>query len=393
MKYDFDEVIDRRKTRSSKWDNVKALFGSPDVLPMWVADMDFRVPQPVVDAIIERARHPIFGYTVSGDVVRSVADRLHRLYGWEVQPEWVLLTPGVVPAVNAAVRAFAGPGGAVVVQSPAYPPFWTSLSNNACVPATNVLVRENARYVVDYDDLELKFEETGAKAMILCSPHNPVGRVWTREELTRMAETAERHGAAVISDEIHCELVLNGNRHVPFATISQWAEKNSVTCYAPSKTFNMAGLHCSVAVIPDEGLRRRFNGARAGIMGSPGLFALHAMEAAFKHGDEWLEQAIAYIEGNVEQASMYFRERISRIEPNEPEGTYLLWLDCRDLRRDLGTDPAALRSFFNEKAKVGLNDGTSYGPGGEWFARMNVACPRSTLDEGLRRIEAAVNSL
>lgn len=389
MRYDFDRVIERRNTDSSKWDNVTALFGSPDVLPMWVADMDFPAPEPVVDAIKKRAEHPIFGYTLYGRVLTSVAERLYRLYGWKVQTDWILITPGVVPAVNAAVKAFAGPRKSVVVQSPAYPPFWTSLSNNECKPATNLLVEKGGRYEVDYDDLERKFEETGAGAMILCSPHNPVGRVWTREELERMGEIALRHGAVMISDEIHCELILNGNKHTPFASISPEFEPNSVTCYAPSKTFNLAGLHCSVAIVPDEDMRKRFNDARAGIMGTPDLFAVYAMEAAFKHGDEWLEQVLAYIEDNLRYTLEYFRERIPKIKPNNPEGTYLIWLDCRGL----GMDPKELRKFFNEKAKVGLNDGVSFGPGGEGFQRMNIACPRSILQEGLRRIEEAVNSL
>ena len=389
MRYDFDKVIERRNTDSSKWDNVTALFGSSDVLPMWVADMDFPAPEPVVDAIKRRADHPIFGYTLYGRVLTSVAERLYRLYGWKVQTDWILITPGVVPAVNAAVKAFAGPSRTVVVQSPAYPPFWTSLSNNDCKPATNLLVEKGGRYEVDYDDLERKFEETGAGAMILCSPHNPVGRVWTREELERMGEIALRHGAVMISDEIHCELILNGNKHIPFASISPEFERKSVTCYAPSKTFNIAGLHCSVAIIPNEDMRKRFNDARAGIMGTPDLFAVYAMEAAFKHGDEWLEQVLAYIEDNLRYTLEYFRERIPKIKPNNPEGTYLIWLDCRGL----GMDPKELRKFFNEKAKVGLNDGVSFGPGGEGFQRMNIACPRSILQEGLRRIEEAVNSL
>jgi cystathionine beta-lyase len=389
MKYDFDEVIERRNTGSVKWDNLRSQFGSLDVLPMWVADMDFRVPQPIVQAIKKRAEHPVYGYTLREGAIKPVTDRLRRLYDWQVNPEWVIITPGVVPAVNAAVRAFAGPSRAVVLQSPAYPPFWTSLSNNSCVPATNVLVRNGDRYEVDFDDLERKLSETGAKAMILCSPHNPVGRVWSREELERMGEITLRHGAVMISDEIHCELTLNGNKHVPFAAISPEFERNSITCYAPSKTFNIAGMHCSVTIVPDEGLRKEFNDARAGIMGSPDLFAVCAMDAAFRYGDEWLEQALDYIEANLEFMLRFFEERIPRIKPNRPEGTYLVWLDCRDLEMDA----KALGKFFNEKAKVGLNDGTTFGPGGEGFQRMNIACARSILEEGLKRIEDAVNSL
>ncbi len=389
MKYDFGEVIDRRNTDSSKWDNLDKLFGSNDVLPMWVADMDFRAPQPVVDAVMKRAQHPVYGYTLTTGILQSVVDRLDRLYGWKVKHEWVIITPGVVPAVNASLKAYAGQKGSVIIQSPAYPPFWSSASNNDCESVPNVLIQKGDRYEIDFDDLEASFTKTHAKVMILCSPHNPVGRVWTKEELTRIGEIAFRHGAIVVSDEIHCELVLNGHKHIPFATVSPEFEKNSVTCYAPSKTFNIAGMHCAVAIVPDDNLRKKFNDARAGIMGSPDLFATYAMEAAFKHGDEWLAQAIAYIEGNLAYLVKYFAERIPGIKPIKPEGTYLVWLDCRGL----GLDSKALRAFFNEKAKVGLNDGPSFGPGGEGFQRMNIACPRAHLEEGLRRIEAAVKAL
>jgi len=389
VKYNFDEVIERRKTDSSKWDNVVNLFGSEDVLPMWVADMDFRIPEPIVEAVVKRAQHPIYGYTITAGALRSVIDRLYRKYGWKVEPEWIIITPGVVPAVNAAVKAFSGEGGSVIIQSPAYPPFWTSATNNKCVGVANQLVQKGETYEVDFDDLEAKFASSRAKSMILCNPHNPVGRVFREDELRRMGEIALRHGAVMISDEIHCELVLKGHKHIPFASLSPEFQNNSVTCFAASKTFNIAGMHCSVAIIPNEELRKRFNEARGGIMGTPDFLAVYAMAAAFDHGDEWLEQALDYIQANVDYARKYFAERIPRVRPVKPEGTYLLWLDCRGL----GMDAKALRKFFNEEAKVGLNDGVTFGPGGEGFQRMNLACPRALLEEGLRRIEKAVNAL
>ncbi|HHX27866.1 MAG: MalY/PatB family protein [Bacillota bacterium] len=391
MRYDFDEVIERRNTLSSKWDNVKRLFGSDDVLPFWVADMDFRIPQPVIDAVTRRIAHPIFGYTrVSDETIGAVVDRLESKYGWKVAPESVVITPGVVPAVNAAVRAYVEEGGAVVVQSPAYPPFWATGPNNKVRTVSNLLRFEGGRYEVDFDALEKDFTESRAKALILCSPHNPVGRVWSRDELTKMGEIALRAGAVVISDEIHCELVLKGHKHIPFASISPEFEANSVTCFAPSKTFNLAGMHCSVAIIPDEGMRKRFNDARSGMQGTPAFLAIIAMEAAFRHGDEWLEQVLEYIEGNVEFLLKYFEERIPAIKPVRPEGTYLVWLDCRGLGID---DPKELQRFFNEKAKVGMNAGYTFGPGGEGFMRMNIGCPRSLLEQGLKRIEEAVSRL
>jgi cystathionine beta-lyase len=391
VRYDFDTVIDRRNTKSSKWDNVKALFGSDDVIPMWVADMDFRIPQPVIDAVTERVAHPVFGYTrTTSETIEAVVQRLEAKYGWKVAPEWVVITPGVVPAVNAAVRAYVPEGGSVVVQSPAYPPFWSTGPNNKVKTVSNLLRLDGGRYEVDLDALERDFRESGAKAMILCSPHNPVGRVWTRDELVRMGEVALKAGAVVISDEIHCELILKGYKHIPFASISPEFEANSVTCFAASKTFNVAGMHCSVAIIPDEEMRKKFNQVRSGIQGTPDFLAIIAMEAAFRHGDEWLAQLMGYIEGNVQFLLEYFAERIPAIKPIKPEGTYLVWLDCRGLGIK---DPKELQRFFNEQAKVGMNAGYSFGPGGEGFMRMNIGCPRSILEEGLGRIEEAVSRL
>lgn len=243
---------------------------------------------------------------------------------------------------------------------------------------------------MDFDALERAFAESGAKAMILCSPHNPVGRVWTREELVKLGEIALKAGAVVISDEIHCELIYKGFKHVPFASISPEFAANSVTCFSPSKTFNIPGMHCSVAIIPDEELRKRFNEARSGIQGSPDFLAVIAMEAAFRYGDEWLEQVMDYIEGNLEFLLKYMEERIPAIKPIRPEGTYLVWLDCRGLGID---DPKELQRFFSEKAKVGMNAGYTFGPGGEGFMRMNIACARSILEEALKRIEEAVKLL
>ncbi len=390
MKYDFDRPIERKNTESSKWDNVKTLFGHEDVLPLWVADMDFASPQPVVDALIERAKHPIYGYTrTPSGLVPAVVDRMEKRFGWKIDPSWIIFTPDVVAAVNAAVRALSGPGGKVIVQSPAYPPFWSSVTNSKSTSIVNELKLVDGHYEIDFDDLEACFAAPDARAMILCSPHNPVGRVWTRDELLRIGHLASRYKVPVISDEIHGELIFKGKRHFSFGSLGEEFAANSITSMAPSKTFNLAGLHAAVTIIPDEGLRARFNEARAGVMGSVGLFGLIGMEAAFRYGDEWLGQALEYIEGNRDYAIDYFRTRIPSIKPVMPEGTYLLWLDCRAL----GLSPVELRAFFNSKARVGLNDGPSFGQGGEGFQRMNLGCPRNTLTEALRRIEAAVCEL
>ncbi len=386
MIYDFDRIYDRKGSLSSKW-SVEQVFGREDVLPLWVADMDFRVPEPVIRAIRERLDHPIFGYTrVSPGLYDSVIQRLDSKFGWKIKKEWIVITPGVMPAVNASVAAFTDPGDYIALQSPVYPPFWSAISANNRELAVNRLKLSNYRYEIDFEDLKAKFKEDGARAIILCNPHNPGGRVWTKEELKGIGETVIGAGGVVISDEIHCELVMKGHLHTPFASLSEEFAMNSVTCFAPSKTFNLPGLHTAVAIIPSEELRRKFNEARGRLMGSPGLLGLVAMEAAFKYGDEWLEQVLGYIKGNIDYAMAYFRSKVPEIKPMNPEATYLIWLDCRGL----GLKPEELRSFFIEEARVGLNDGTAFGPEGEGYMRLNVGCPRSILEEGLTRIESAV---
>ncbi len=390
MKYDFDFIWERRGTGSSKWDSAEALFGSKDVLPMWVADMDFPVPEPVVEAIRQRALHPIFGYNrTPKSFFDAVCERVYRRFGWEIDPSWILTNPGVVPAVNAAVKAFAGAAGKVVFQSPAYPPFYASVSNNQSTALVSELLWSGTRFETDLQDLREKLEDRLSKAFILCNPHNPVGRVWSREELTCMGEAALSAGVTVISDEIHCDIVYSGSKHIPFASISPEFAKHSITCMAPSKTFNMAGLNTSVTIISDEGLRQKWNQARAGIMGGPGLFGLAAAEAAFRYGDEWLDQLLEYLEANRNFAIRYFSEKIPSIKPIKPEGTYLIWLDCRGL----GLPHESLTKFFKEEAKVGLNDGKTFGKTGEGFMRLNIGCPRATLEEGLGRIKQAVSKL
>ncbi|MGI6660905.1 MAG: MalY/PatB family protein [Bacillota bacterium] len=388
MKYDFDKVYDRRGALSSKW-SVEQVFGREDVLPLWVADMDFRVPEPVMSALRERLEHPIFGYTmVSQGFYDSVIQRLDAKYGWKVEKEWIEITPGVMPAVNAAVLAFTQPGDKVVLQSPVYPPFWSAISHNERELAVNPLKITDNRFEIDFTDFRSKFEKDGARAFILCSPHNPGGRVWTKEELTTLGETVIREGGIVISDEIHCELIMKGHSHIPFASISQEFAMNSVTCFAPSKTFNIPGFHTSVTIIPNEELRQKFNEARGRLMGAPGIFGLIAAEAAFKYGDEWLEQVLEYIEANIDYAIDYLNKNVPELVPMRPEATYLIWLDCRGL--GLGQDE--LRKFFIDEARVGLNDGATFGPEGEGFMRLNVGCPRAILEEALVRIANAVKA-
>lgn len=387
MIYDFDKVYDRKKYLSSKW-AVEQVFGTEDIIPLWVADMDFPVAEPIVSAIKQRAEHPIFGYTMTNPgLYESIINRLDRKFGWKVEKDWIVVTPGVMPAVNASVVAVTEPNDPVALQSPVYPPFWAAIRNNDRKPAVNQLRLRDKQYEIDFDDLRRRFDEDGAKAMILCSPHNPGGRVWSMDELLEIGHIVVGAGGVVICDEIHCELLLKGSKHTPFASIKEEFAMNSITCFAPSKTFNVPGFHTSVAIIPNEKLREKFNRARGGLMGSPGIFGLVSMETAFRYGDEWLEQVLNYIERNVDLAISFFESKIPEIVPMRPEGTYLVWLDCNGL----GLEHDELTEFFIHDAKVGLNDGATFGPGGEGFMRLNVACPRSILQEGLDRIERAVD--
>jgi cysteine-S-conjugate beta-lyase len=397
MQYDFDLICDRSNTNCLKWDSIRAIFGHDDVIPMWVADMDFPVAQPIVEALKKRAEHEFYGYTQPGpQVTEAVVDRMQRKFGWQIQPDWVVFTPGVIPALHTAVRALARPGDEIILQPPVYYPFFSAVTSNGCHIVNNELRLIDDCYEMDYADLEGCFQpRTGmdstpsrAKAIILCNPHNPVGRLWNKDELTRLGEIVISHGAKVISDEIHCELLFNGRKHTPFASISPEFEQNCMVGMAPSKTFNLAGLKASSIIIPDERLRKDFVNARTGIPG-PNLFGLTALEAAYRFGDEWLEQVLAYLQGNLDFATEYFEKNIPKIKVIEPHGTYLLWLDCREL----GMDSFALRSFMREEARVAFDDGFVFGAGGAGFQRMNIACPRAILEEALSRIEAAVGRL
>jgi cystathionine beta-lyase len=398
MKYDFDRVIDRRNTDCAKWDSVREVFGSSDILPMWVADMDFPIARPITEALRERIEHEVYGYTrPSASLCEAVVNRMWQRYHWKIEPEWIVFTPGVVPALNVTVRAFTRPGDEVILQSPVYYPFWAAVTNSGCRVASNELKLINGHYEIDFADLASKFglrEEmmpspSRVRLMILCSPHNPVARVWTREELTRVGEIVLKNDAIVVSDEVHCELLFKGNRHTPFASISEEFAQHSLVCMAASKTFNLAGLVASTIIIPNRKLRDAFATARAGILPRPNALALVALEAAYRYGDEWLEHLLDYLQGNLEFLMSYCQERIPRIKVIKPEGTYLVWLDCREL----GLEPLKLRAFMREKARVGLEDGHIFGTNGTGFQRMNIACPRATLEEALKRIEGAVKNL
>ena len=399
MKYDFDVICDRKQTDSLKWDTVRSVFGQEDVIPMWIADMDFPSPQPVVEALKRRAAHPCYGYTKAGpSVIEAVVERMDRKFRWRVKPEWIVFTPGLIPALHFAVRTLTHPGDEVILQEPVYYPFFKAITGSGCQIVNNGLRLVNGQYEMDFEDLERKFlpkggmlasDSSAVKAIMLCNPHNPVCRVWTKEELIRMGEIAISHETVIISDEVHCEILFKGYRHIPFASISEEFEQNCIICMSPSKSFNLAGLEVSTVIIPNKRIRNEFNEMRSGILPGCNLFGYVALEAAYRFGDEWLGKVLDYLQGNLNFMLAYFAQRIPKIKVIVPQGTYLIWLDCRGL----GMDDVSLKRFMREKAKVGLNDGFLFGSAGSGFQRINIACPRSILEEALKSIEAAVNSI
>lgn len=387
MVYDFDKVIERRNTHSVKWDNLDKSFGADDILPMWVADMDFPCPQPILDSIEKRNKHGILGYTTRPESLHeSIINWMKKRHGWNIKKEWLVYSPGVVTSLNLSVMSFTRPGDSVIIQSPVYPPFFSVVKNNDRIIALNPLIEESGNYSINFESLE-KEMAAGSKMMILCSPHNPVGRVWTKSELDKLAQLCEKYGVLMVSDEIHSDLILPGNKHIPIATVSEYMKQNSITCIAPSKTFNIPGLTTSVAIIPNPKLRLKFLKTinRIGI-GMSNIFGIVATEAAYTHGEPWLEELIKYLDDNVNYLLEYFNTNIPEIKVTKPQGTYLVWLDCRALNMD----GKSLHRFMIEQGKIGLNNGLDFGPGGEGFLRINVACPRATLVEGLKRINKAV---
>ena len=399
MKYNFDKVINRKGTASYKWDGTKFIFGTEDILPMWVADMDFPTAEPIIEAVKKRLEHKIFGYTFEWDSLReSVVERLRKKYNWQIKPEWIVFTPGVVSAVSTAIKSITHPGDEVILQGPVYYPFYSAIRNNGCVISNNRLKFKDNHYKMNFDDLQKRFDPhndmrhtpSRVKAAILCSPHNPTGRVWKKDELKKFGEIVVKNNAVVISDEIHCEIVYKNNQHIPFATISEEFEQNSITCMAPSKTFNLAGLVASSIIIPNDNLRKKFiETTEDEIMGDVNVLGLVAMEAAYRHGDEWIEQVLKYLQENLEFLKEFVKEKIPEIKLIEPEGTYLAWLDFRSL----GMNAEELSWFLRNRARVGLDDGYLFGPSGTGFERLNFACPRSILKEGLVRIERAIKNL
>lgn len=387
MQYDFDTPIDRTHTWSIKHDFKKENGKADDILPLWVADMDFRSPDSVVEALKKAVDHGIFGYSRADesyfDAVAAWYQKRHHL---TLQPEWMTCTPGIVFALSIAVRAFTQEGDAVLIQPPVYHPFSRAILRNKRTLVENPLVLKDGHYEMDLEELEQKVLDEHVKLMILCNPHNPVGRVWTREELTALADICLRHHVYVISDEIHGDFVWQGHEQTPYASISEEACLHSMMCTAPSKTFNLAGMATSNLFIPDPEMRRKFRSELLDVgqenMNRLGLFACRA---AYESGGEWLDQLIGYLAGNLALVRDFCKNRVPQIQLVEPEGTYLAWLDCREL----GMTDDELMAFFSDDAKVWLDPGTHSGEQGSGFMRFNLGSSRSVIAQALDQIEAA----
>ena len=386
--FDFDKVIERRGSYSIKYD--MALKGRPDdVIPMWVADMDFAAPPCVREAIAAQNEHGVFGYFDTGEEYFTPLRRwLSARFGWEADNAWLVKTPGVVSAIHISLLAFTGPGESVIVQQPVYYPFAGAVRKTGRKLVVSPLVYEDGHYRIDFDDFQAKIVAENVRAFILCNPHNPVGRVWTRQELTRLGDICLRHSVAVISDEIHQDFVYGGHNHIVYAGLGERYSEHSVICTAPTKTFNLPGLPVANIFIPGAGMRARFleEYAKFGVT-QIGVMEIVACHAAYEGGEQWLHQLNEYLALNMKHVGAFLQENLPQVKLVEPQGTYLAWLDFKAL----GMSAKELEAMMINKAKVWLQNGTIFGEGGEGFLRMNVACPRTVLHFALQRIEGAVN--
>lgn len=385
----FDKVINRKQTDSVKWDYTKKIFGVENVLPMWVADMDFSVPEEVTDALHSRVDHGIFGYTMPGtNMEKAVQSWLKKRHSWEIDPKTITYSPGIVTAISLAIHAFTSPDEKIVVQPPVYYPFFEIAQKHEREVLFNKLIlNEDFRYDIDYDDLEAKLSDEKTKLFILCNPHNPSGRVWSREELTKIGDLCIKHNVIIISDDIHSDLLLFGNHYTPIASIREDIAKQTVTCIAPSKTFNLAGLQASLVLIPNDSLKRRYHDVQQlfGLL-SINTLGADAMEAAYSYGEKWLDELLPYLEENVVIIEDYLNEHLPQVKVMRPEATYLVWLDARSLNK---TDKE-LQELLLKTGKVALHIGSKFGENGEGFLRMNIACPKSTIIEGMDRLVTAL---
>ena len=386
-RFDFDTVIDRKNTACLKYD-FAGEYGVPeDTLPFWIADMDFKVADCITDALRDRVEHGIYGYSDTGiSYFRALAGWEKKHFNWDIRPKWLIKTPGVVPAINIAVKALTEENDAVLINQPVYYPFYTAITQNNRKLINSPLILEDGHYEIDFADLEEKIKTHKVKAAILCSPHNPVGRVWTKEELHAYAEICRKYNVTVICDEIHADFVFKGHKHIPFASVSKDAADRSITCTAPSKTFNIAGLQTSNILIPNESIRNKFKAVLDSFgYERPNVMGIIAAEAAYRGGEEWLAAVWEYIENNLAFTKKFLADKLPKMKLIEPEGTYLLWIDCNAY--DI-TDKELENKLLYD-AKLWLDMGSMFGPEGNKFFRFNIACPKSVLEKGLDRLAEA----
>lgn len=388
MTYNFDHIPERRKSDSIKWNKYDA-----DVLPLWVADMDFKSPEAVIRALRQRAAHGVFGYPRGGhgdydelnELSELILKWLYQRYGWEIDPDALMFLPGVVTGLNMACHTLAENGGGVLVQPPVYPPILTAPQNAGMLREEAGLVRSgDGSYIVDLDAFEEAISEK-TRLYILCNPHNPVGKVFSEEELARIAQICIQHGVIICSDEIHCDLLYSQSHHTPIACLDEEVAQNTITLMSPTKTFNIAGLRLSFAIIPNPDLRKRFHKAQKGLVGGLNIMGIVAATAAYRDGEEWLKEVLAYLEANRNYLFDYVLNSLEGITMAKPEGTYLAWLDCTSAEIH-----GKASDFFLNGARVALNEGESFGKGGEGFVRLNFGCSRSMLEEALERMRAAL---
>lgn len=389
----FDQPVNRENTQAVKFDARKPVFGRSDVLPVWVADMDFAAPEAVTQALVERAQHPVYGYTLFPDsLYEAMIDWFRQRHQWSIQREWVLMAPGVVPSLHAAYMACTQPGDEVIIQPPVYPPFFSSVQQTGRQVVENPLLAEKQEdgslyYRMNLAHLEQCAERPNARMLVLCSPHNPVGRVWSEAELTAVLDICRRHNLLLLSDEIHCDLVFSDSRkHRMLAALAR-PDDQLISAIAPSKTFNIPGLGLSALVITDTALRQKM----ADVLESFHLpqcnpFSITGFEAGYRHGGPWLEELMAYLQANRDFVVNQVAQQLPGISVSAPEGSYLMWLDCRAL----GLDDAGLKQLFVQQAGVGMNPGITFGASGSGFMRLNIGCPRATLEQVIERLQAAL---
>jgi cysteine-S-conjugate beta-lyase len=388
--WNFDEPAGREGTDCIKYDRREEIFGVKDVIPMWVADMDFNTPGFIVEALQKRLDHEIYGYSYRPpEYFQSIISWIRARHNWAIEKEWISFSPGIVPALNFCTLAFTQPGDNIIVQPPVYFPFFSAAESHGRNLIYNRLTENDGKWSMDFDSLASGIDSK-TKMIIISNPHNPVGKVWSPEELTNLAEICLKNNIVIISDEIHCDLVLPGFTHTPLASLSEKIAENTITLIAPSKTFNLAGLSTSSVIIQNPALRRSFNHVVDNLhVGNGNIFGTTASIAAYTHGHQWLDSLLDYIDNNIEFVQDYCRKMIPEIIPVQPEATYMIWLDCRKF----GMSGKELQNFFITKAGVGMNEGSTFGPGGEGFMRMNLGTTHQTVMKAMEQIERAVASI